>query len=221
LKILRELGRRLGPGLGRWYLELVFLTSRMEFHGFEHLQGLSESKRPLIAAFWHGRLALAAGVRREKPVHVMISRHADGEIIARIARAFNKPSVRGSTTRGGKQAFRELAELVKRGQDAAVTPDGPKGPRYVCQPGIVALAKIAKAPILPMSCSANRNRRIRSWDRFMVPLPFSKIVIAFAAPIEIPENCGEDELERKRVQLEETLIRLTREADEACAVQPD
>lgn len=221
MKILRELGRRLGPVLGRWYLELVYLTSRVEFRGHEHLQKLNDSGHPFIAAFWHGRLALVAGVRREKPVHVMISRHADGEIIARIARAFNKPSVRGSTTRGGKQAFRELAELVRHGEDAAVTPDGPKGPRYVCQPGIVALAKMTRAPILPAAGSAARNRRIRSWDRFMVPLPFSKIVVTFAVPIEIPENCEEDEMERKRLQLQETLIRLTQEADEACAVQPD
>lgn len=221
MKILRKLGRRLGPVLGRWYLEFVYLTARIEFHGLEYLQGLNDSGYPFIAAFWHGRLALVAGVRREKPVHVMISRHADGEIIARIARAFNKPSVRGSTTRGGKQAFRELAELIKRGEDAAVTPDGPKGPCYVCQPGIIALARMTRAPILPVAGSAAWNRRIRSWDRFMVPLPFSKIVVAFASPIEIPENCGEDELEQKRVQLEKAIIRLTLEADEACAVQPD
>ena len=213
MKLPRGLVLTLAPILGRAYLRLVGWTCRFEVINQQALDEASAGGRPVIFAFWHSRLALLAPMRRERPIYVMISRHSDGEIIARIAAAFNKPAVRGSTTRGGSGALRLLAEKVEAGQDAGVTPDGPRGPREVCQKGVVALAKMTGAPIVPVSAAAARCKRFNSWDRFVFPWPFNRIVAMVGEPVKVPGDATGEQLEILRSRVESILKELTEQAE--------
>jgi len=212
-----KFGRRalhvLAPVLGRWYLSLVYRTTKIEYRGREHLDRLEGSGRPFIFAFWHGRLAFFTAWRAHKQTYLIVSQHGDGEIIARIAKAFNKPSVRGSTTRGAGQALRSLVRLLRQGHDAAISPDGPQGPRQVCQPGVIALARMTGHPILPLTCSVQWKRFLGSWDRFLFPYPFNRAIIVIAPPIEVGKDCDKEAMEAKRLELEDRLNALTEEAD--------
>ena len=211
MKLWRPLTDRLAPLVGKWYLSLVACTTRIEYRNWEHYQA---ADRPVIFAFWHGRLALLTTLWRDSRVHMIVSRHRDGEIIARIAAAFNRPSVRGSSTRGGAEALRQLARLLRRGERAGITPDGPKGPRQVCQPGVIALARMTGCPIIPVSYSVRRKRFLGSWDRFLLPYPFNRALVIQAAPIEVEKNCSEEVMEAKRQELERALNAITEEADQ-------
>jgi len=215
VKLPRKLTSLLGPALGRGYLAFVCRTTKIEYRGFEHLEKFEAEGQNALFAFWHGRLALLAALRREKPVYLMISRHGDGEIIARIAEAFNKPSVRGSTTRGGGSAFRQLARLLRSGHSGGVTPDGPRGPRRQCQMGVIALAKLTGCPILPAAYSVRQGKFLHSWDRFLFPYPFNRAVVFMAPPIKIEPDCDKSAMEAKRLELERALNTLTDEADRA------
>lgn len=213
MKLWRPLTDRLAPLVGKWYLSLVYRTTKIEYRGREYLDRLEGSGRPFIYAFWHGRLAFFTAWQADKQTYLIVSQHGDGEIIARIAKAFNKPSVRGSTTRGAGQALRSLVRLLRKGHFAAISPDGPQGPRQVCQPGVIALARMTGHPILPVTYSVQRKRFLGSWDRFLFPYPFNRAVIVIAPPIEVGRDCDKDAMEAKRLELENRLNTLTEEAD--------
>ncbi len=210
MKLGRRIANTLAPFLGKWYLSLVVRTTKIEYRGWEQL---GKASRPVIFAFWHGRLGLLTALNREKLIYFIISRHGDGEIIARVAEAFNVRSVRGSTTRGGGQALRRLVRLVRQGYNAGITPDGPRGPRQVCQAGVIALARMTGCVILPVSCSVRRRRFLGSWDRFLFPYPFNRAIVLCGPPIRVGKDCGKEAMEAKRQQLEQALNALTEEAD--------
>jgi len=210
VKLWRPLTDRLAPLVGKWYLSLVTRTTRVEYRGLERLEAAG---LPVIFAFWHGRQALLIAWRRERRACLIVSRHRDGDIIARIAEAFNKLPVRGSTTRGGAEALRRLVRWVRQGEDAGITPDGPRGPRQVCQRGVIALARMTERPIIPISYSVRRKRFLGSWDRFLLPYPFNRALIILGTPIEVAGSCDEETMEAKRQQLERSLNAITEEAD--------
>lgn len=154
----------------------------------------SRGHGPGLHAFWHeGILALTSTVYRN-PVYVLISQHADGELIAQVIKLMNLKTVRGSTTRGGGQA---VVELLAKAKDAhlAITPDGPKGPRRQVQRGLVFLASRSGLPIIPYGIAFSRAWRARSWDRFAVPLPFSTIYGVAGPALAVPpdlDKAGQD-----------------------------
>jgi hypothetical protein len=119
--------------------------------------------------------------------------------------------VRGSSSRRGPQALLELTSWLERGYNLAITPDGPRGPRYVVQPGVVALGQITGAPVIPISYRASRKFTLRSWDQFQIPLPFSRCEIILGKPICFPRDASDAEREVLRKQLEEALLVITRD----------
>lgn len=143
---------------------------------------------PLIFIPWHGRLLPLGYVHRGQGVHGLASRSADGEYIARLLQHWGFGMVRGSSSRGGDIAYRELIRTVRAGHSVAVTPDGPRGPREKIKTGVIQLAQVTGAPLMPVAAAASRAWWFVSWDRFLVPKPFSRLYVAYGEPIHVPRD---------------------------------
>ncbi len=167
----------------------------------------------IIACFWHGRLLAMPFVYRGSGAKVLISRHRDGEFIARVIRYFGLGTVRGSYRKGSVSQVREMLAELKDGTDIAITPDGPKGPRYRMKQGIVELARLSRRPIVPVTYGASRRKLFDSWDRFLLPYPFSRVFFLWGDPIYVSRDVQGDDLEAKRHEIEDALISLTETAD--------
>ncbi|MDA0228984.1 MAG: lysophospholipid acyltransferase family protein [Proteobacteria bacterium] len=203
------------------YIRFVYITSRWREEGREPANELMRDGRPYIAAFWHGRLLMApTGWRSRAPISTLISQHRDGEMIARTLHHFDIHTVRGSTTRGGSKALRELLLAIKNGRNVAITPDGPRGPRMQAQSGIILLARLSGAPIVPATYSVSRRKLASSWDRFVIAWPFSRGLFLWGAPIHVARDADDEALETARQSLETTLNELTATADRRVGVDP-
>jgi len=173
---------------------------------------------PVIFALWHNRLGLCMKVYKSfvRPDHphehlaALISASKDGALLAAILQAFGVQAVRGSSSRRGAQALLELTSWAGRGYDLAVTPDGPRGPRHVVQEGVMALAQVTGLPIVPYSCRLGWKIRVRSWDCFQIPLPFSHCEMTFGEPIRVPRGATDAERARLREHLQAVLVAGTR-----------
>ncbi len=162
-------------------MRLIYLTCKKEFILPNDLP-----KEPFIVAFWHGNLLmqpfLYKKVRNNHPIAVMISEHFDGELIARTIAYFGFSSIRGSKKKGGARVLISAYKKMQAGYDIAITPDGPRGPRYSVAGGIVKLAQKANAPIVPFSYTASTFWQLSSWDRFKIPKPFSTLTFTVGDP---------------------------------------
>jgi len=173
-------------------------------------------QRPCIFAFWHNRIFLMPYLfrkywhtRRRDRVAVLVSASRDGEKLAHVLSKFDLICVRGSSSRRGKEALRELALLVEEGYDVGITPDGPRGPKYCCHDGVISLSQITQAPIVPLSYDLSRKITLNSWDNFMIPLPFSRATLRIATPTTIAANADDAQREQKRLELENVLRSLS------------
>ncbi len=167
----------------------------------------------VILVFWHNRMLMTPFFYRGRGLRILISRHADGELICRVMKRFGFGNVRGSTRRGGMGAFRELVRSCEEGFGIVITPDGPRGPRYVVQKGVIELARQTGLPIVPVSYGTEHPIRFPSWDGFLIPRPFTNGVFVFGRPLWVSRETSAQERERLRGRLEEDLRRLTERAD--------
>lgn len=205
------------------YIRLVAATSRWEIIGREHWEPLDIEGEGAIVAFWHARLLMATILRRQtdKRTFMLTSNHRDAEIIVNAARRFGVEFIRGSAAnprkadkdKKGGPALVQMLGALREGHIVGVTPDGPRGPREVAHIGAVRLAQFSGAPILPGAYSVSRGKFLGTWDRFLLPLPFSKGVFVAYPPIRAPADAGPDMLEEKRLQLERALTAAAAEAD--------
>jgi lysophospholipid acyltransferase (LPLAT)-like uncharacterized protein len=190
-------------------------TLKVQRLRFDHYIGLKARGVPILFALWHGRMFLSIQAHRHEGIVTMASRSRDGEIIAGWLEQNGYVVVRGSTTRGGSQALREMVRHVRSGRNAALTVDGPKGPPRVVAPGVVQLARLTGAWILPITSSSSRPRFLRSWDRYLLPGPFSRNIVAYGEPFPIPEEMT-DETAISRIA--SALDAATAEADAAAGI---
>ena len=204
------------------YIRFVHATSRWETHGGEHPGALWSSGRPFILSFWHGRLLMVPMAwNLGKPIQVLISQHRDGELIARAMDPFGIGTVRGSGTKKGKEkggsaALRVMVKRLKDNGYVGFTPDGPRGPRMrVASAGVIAAARLAKAPILPFAYGVARRRVMSSWDRFILPWPFNRGVFLWGTPLDVHSDANET-VESAALRLETVLNDLSAEADRIC-----
>jgi hypothetical protein len=197
------------------FIEILARTLR---YRYEFRPGFLEMEpRPVIFTTWHNRVLLGLILYRyfvrlkNRPPRMaaIVSASRDGGLLARILLRFGVHPVRGSSSRRGPQALLELTTWAERGYDLAITPDGPRGPRYSAQIGVVALAHLTGHPIVPVSYHLQWKIQARSWDRFQIPLPFSRVTIKVGEPIRIPRDASASDLEVVRLQLEERLRSLT------------
>jgi lysophospholipid acyltransferase (LPLAT)-like uncharacterized protein len=146
---------------------------------------LRASGQPFVFAFWHGQMLPLLYQHRGEGVAVLISEHGDGEIIAQIALGLGYGTVRGSTSRGATRALVEMARAIDAGSELAITPDGPRGPARSVASGVLAVAHRSGAPIVPIGVWARRGWHLKSWDRFLIPRPFTRVQIAYGDPIAV------------------------------------
>ena len=165
--------------LGALLVRALAATWRIRVIGDEGLRAEREAGRAVIITLWHGQMLPLLYQHRGEGVAILISEHRDGEIIARIATALGHRTVRGSTTRGAGRALLSMVRQVESGQDIAVTPDGPRGPAKSFAPGALIVAQRTGAAIIPATVVARSAWRLGSWDRFMIPRPFTRIVISY------------------------------------------
>ncbi|GAA5483830.1 lysophospholipid acyltransferase family protein [Haloferula sargassicola] len=196
----------LGTAAG-WLMRVWCSTLRYEI---EDRAGFVAAEKPVIYALWHNRIFTVPDawdrlVRGRRRTVVLTSASHDGAMLARAVGVFGLGSVRGSSSRRGVAALVALRKAMREGSDCCVTPDGPRGPRYVVQPGTVKLAETTGAPIIPIHVTFASAWRLKSWDRFVVPKPFSRVRVIFDAALAVPAGLSDDDFERCRKQLEDLL----------------
>jgi len=198
-----------------WFVPLVVvlivraigLTARKRRFGLEHLEDLKKKGLSWIYSIWHTNVLFSPYLLRNQNVAVLVSASRDGEWIARAVERLGNTTIRGSTSRGGVGALKSLVRHLKKGSPAAITPDGPRGPAFEVQPGIVTSAQITGSPIIPFHYECTRQWVAeRSWDRHRIPKPFTTFVISYGEPIYIPQELDADEFERERLRVEEALL---------------
>jgi len=211
-----KLKTRLIINLGAFVMRLWFSTCRVKVIGTEYVERYFAGRHPAVGATWHrGAIFLVWYFGKFNPL-VMFSRSADGELLAGFAAKMGIIPVRGSSSKGGREALATMSRYLieKKKGVAATVLDGPQGPRFVAKTGMVALAKISRTPLLPIMMSAWPAITFKNaWDRTLVPLPFSKITIILKQPWQVPADAGMEEIEMLRVNVEQTLNRMMQEAD--------
>lgn len=198
---------------GKLFIDSLFLTARIKTIGWEKVESVMRSKK-FILAVWHSRLLLPSYMLKGMNFLVLVSQSKDGEIITRIINKQGQDTMRGSSTRGGLRALAGMIKNLKENsRPGAFTPDGPQGPRFKVKHGIITCAKKTGYPIVPVTYSASRIKIFSSWDRFILPLPFSKCRIVYGEPIHVPKTADENEEKQYLIRLETEMNRMTREVD--------
>jgi lysophospholipid acyltransferase (LPLAT)-like uncharacterized protein len=197
--------------LGSWLIKLLASTIRI----YDYPIGFNKKAKdtPAIYTFWHCMLLIPTYVGMNSKIQVLISQHTDGEYIAQVLNRLGFGVIRGSTTRGGARALKALVDKAREGYPIAITPDGPRGPRFIVQSGTIYLGKKTQVPIIPVAVGFSSYWELPSWDRFRIPKPFSRILMFYGDPIQIPSNLNEEEMERNRLLLEQTMKEMAEKAD--------
>lgn len=191
-------------------VRVVCLTVRLRVEGEEAVDKISGGK---VFATWHGRTFLATDYFRGQGVWTIISHSKDGAIQNRIFSLFGFKTIRGSSSRGGVRAAIEAIKVLRDGHTMAFTPDGPRGPSGVVQPGIMLMAQKSGAALIPGGVSARPRKLMSSWDRYLLPCPFGRALFLVGEPIYVPSDADDATVEQLRLQLEAEMHRLEAEAE--------
>jgi lysophospholipid acyltransferase (LPLAT)-like uncharacterized protein len=203
--------RSLLPPAVAWLVKAIGVTWRVQVVRGDVERTVRARRRNVIYAFWHGHLLYLMYRYRGSGVYILVSQSRDGDMLSQILRHFGLPTIRGSSSRGGRRSLLELVRLARVGASAAIAPDGPRGPRHHVQSGIITLARLTEMPIIPVAVGARWKIEFHSWDRFLLPLPGSRIVVAYGEPVVVPSDANSALLEHKRQELEGKLLKLTEE----------
>jgi lysophospholipid acyltransferase (LPLAT)-like uncharacterized protein len=207
--------RRLSAFVVAAFLRVCIGTWRLRWNGSAIGPDV---ERPVIYCVWHNRIPLALACHAafrdkwpEEGVAAMISASRDGGFLANVVKRFDVETIRGSSSRRGPQALLEATTWLERNFSVVMTPDGPRGPVYRMQDGIIQLAKVSGRPIIPFSTFTHWKIRLKSWDRLQIPLPFTRCDLSYGEPFWVPRDASDAELEALRVKLEDTMNALTRD----------
>lgn len=206
------------PAIAHAYIRLLRATMRIEARGRSVLDDARAGPGHYILCFWHSRFVLMPYCYPGPRIVVLSSNHRDAEALVRILRKFGIEQARGSTSSGALTGMRQILRKVQDGCDVGLTPDGPKGPRRRVQPGVVAVARFTGLPIVPVAFSAAPSRRLRTWDRTLLPNFFSRGLFVYGDPISVAREADAAEQERGRLALEAELDRITDLADDAMGI---
>jgi lysophospholipid acyltransferase (LPLAT)-like uncharacterized protein len=213
--------RYLIPYGGLLLVKALAVTYRIKLYDPENEEKVLDEHQSLIYASWHQRFF--PGITffsSRKPIAIMISQSRDGEMVARVVDILGWRSVRGSTTRGGAAALNKLKDLARAGYKIGHIVDGPTGPFGCVKPGLLRIAQVADKPVVPTITSAQKKWIFNSWDRFMVPKPFSRVLIRFGEAIDVPAGLEGEAFEQKRQFIEQRMRDLYEDTDRIWA-DPD
>ncbi|QDV10097.1 hypothetical protein Poly30_56590 [Planctomycetes bacterium Poly30] len=194
------------PALAPALLRGLSRTWRVKMIRPELRTGVLDSPDGCIPVLWHGRMATAASAFAGTRATVLVSASGDGALADMLLQRLGYGTLRGSTAKGGARAIREMRALLSSGVPVAITPDGPRGPRHHMNLGAAFLARATGRPVLPIGFGVSRALRLGSWDRFTIPLPFSRVTVVFGEPLEVPRASGEDALVAATDEIRSRLI---------------
>ena len=204
-----ELRFRAAGHLGRGLLGSYFPLVRTEREGAENYLRLRREGKRVIFVFWHGHLLPLVHVHRNEGIVVLVSEHKDGEYIARVILRHGFGTARGSSTRGGVKGLKAILRAARDDRDLAFTPDGPKGPRHVFKRGALVAAQLTGLPLITVAVGADRAWYLKSWDRFMIPKPFSSLRVRYGKPRWVSRDAPDGILAMVAQELEDELKQAT------------
>ena len=186
------------------------IADTLKFRVINHAGYEPQRDAPIIWGFWHNRMFLIPwlfhGLTAGRPGTALTSPSGDGAVIADVCAEFGINTVRGSSSRRGMQAMRELTDVIEKGHVIGITPDGPRGPCYNLNMGVIKLAQLTGTPVMPVSLRFSRSYKFPTWDKFRLPLPFSTVEIEFGALHHLPRKMTEEECEARRAEIERVMI---------------
>jgi lysophospholipid acyltransferase (LPLAT)-like uncharacterized protein len=213
--LTEELKIRGWTGLALAALWLLGKTIRKRYVGAAELLACWQRGEQVILCFWHNRILLMPFPSHGQKVCIMNSVHRDGEIITRVIKRFGIAAVRGSSTRGWLGGLKGMIKAYHQGYNLIVVPDGPRGPRYQAKSGVLQLARATGAPIFPVTYGAEWKTTVGTWDRLLIPFPFSRVTYIAGPAILVPADASAELMEEKRRELEGSLLAITAQADES------
>ncbi len=198
---------------GKRLFWLLAKSCRWTILGEEAYRNLRIQGRPTVILVWHGRIFVVPYFFRRRGIMPLVSPSKDGEIAAQIMERWGYKILRGSGSHSVVRAWNEMKRELGRGGEVIIVPDGPRGPDRVLKQGCIKLGAETKAVLIPFSFSASKRRTLRSWDQFLMFPPFSRVVVVYGPPIEIPSQLSEEDFEKERRRVEQLLTDLDRQAD--------
>lgn len=217
----RRFARRVVHRLGVAFLKTLAGTWRFTILGAENLSSNSAGSKGHFIALWHGRMLLGVNQHGSSQWWVLVSDHQDGDISGALLEQFGYRVVRGSSTRGGARAVRQMLSILDEGAVVVITPDGPRGPRHSIKPGVVWLSRATGFPIVPVGFACDRAWRTKGWDRFNIPKPWSRVVMIYGAPIRVERSVDDAGLTAATDSLREALLALEERAFDLLGVARD
>lgn len=190
----------LAPPLAALLIRAIALLSRIEIIGADLVRPIWHNGDAIIISTWHDQLLMIPQGYDGPGAQLLISRSRDGELIARTIQYLGHQAVRGSSSRGGAAAFKQLLRLAKEPYDIGITPDGPRGPRHEIKDGVVQLARLSGRAVVPVALVASRGHRFASWDRFLVPYPFGRLVYSYGEPLYCQRDEDPEQFKQKLQQ---------------------
>jgi lysophospholipid acyltransferase (LPLAT)-like uncharacterized protein len=216
---LRRLYYFLGTPILRGLIRMAASTYRIEtVIGAENIEPYLDGKAVCAPVYWHQHHVLCSTLVRQWVAKgfkacFLVSGSVDGEVPERIARSWGAEVIRGSANQSGALALRDMQSTMRRGYSIVTTADGPRGPKYEIKPGVVIMARIGGVPIVPLACAASRVWHLNRWDDFMIPAPFSRVVLGVGEPYTIPPDVALDAIEPHRLNVQEAVMSLMRQCE--------
>ena len=211
--VKKKLVSWLGPRFAYWTMRVLGWTMRLQVVNPETPRSYWERGIPFIVAFWHGRLLMMVHAYEGNGMGFLVSPHRDGQVVGVALQRFGLHPILGSTSWKSFSGLKKMIKALQNGLDIAIVPDGPKGPRQQAQMGVVELSKLTGRPMFPLSFNASKKIIFNTWDRFLLPYPFSRGVFIWGEPIYVDPQGDRTHLEEKRRLLEKRLNELTEQAD--------
>ncbi|MBN1300936.1 MAG: lysophospholipid acyltransferase family protein [Melioribacteraceae bacterium] len=215
---MNTLRKKLLLAAGNWFLRPVISvlckSLKIEYKNYTQVESLMNSGQNFIIAFWHGKMLLPWYIFRDRSYTALISRSKDGNLLANLLHSWNYRLIRGSSRDGSKEAFNKSSEAAAEGNTLLITPDGPTGPPHKMKAGAVIISQRNNIPIILLGIGYSEYYSLKSWDKFMIPKPFSKAVCVFSDPAIIEKNDDRDKTDLEIKMCEELLQKIDKEAED-------
>ena len=220
-RLKNSTGRWLGVRFGSAAIRRIGQSCKKVELGAEHRQALESQQEPVILALWHGRGVLAAPFNPISSTTVLVSASEDGSMATTILGQLGYEIIRGSSSRHGVRALRQMMSCLSAGKSIAITPDGPRGPMHSMSPGVSFLARATGAAVLPMGLAYEDGWHLDTWDSYTIPKPMTKIVVSYGAPVRVPRETSGEALQEFSSLVRTRLRTAEREGFAALGKEPD
>lgn len=215
--VQKNILRFIGLHIANFVVTVLLNTCKIKIHRDESFKKLIETKQNFVVAFWHGKMMIGWYLHKNSNCAALVSKSKDGNILAHVLTRWNYKVVRGSSHVGGNEALSTITDLIKQNYSMVITPDGPTGPVYKMKAGAVIAAKRTEVPLILVGICSKRKINLKSWDKFEIPLPFSRIEVVYSEPIYIDKELDYEQTSQKILECEAMLNKLQKDALELCS----